>query len=273
MNKPPMPFPPYLTTYDTRPVQVNGAVAQWGVAAEVAVEININQTPVAVMMATPDHVNDLAVGFALSEGVISGGATIDSVGVQTLPEGLIVDLRLATADVMTSRIRSRFLQGRSGCGLCGVETLADTIRAVHAVPAPVDVSDAAIKRAFAALPERQALNAQTRTVHAAAWCALDGDIQFVCEDVGRHNALDKLIGVRFRSVLDDGADAPGFVIMTSRCSFELVQKCAMVGIGLLATASAPTTLALDLARAAGVRVVCCAGDDIISFEEGAGDAG
>jgi len=103
MNKPPMPFPPYLTTYDTRPVQVNGAVAQWGVAAEVAVEININQTPVAVMMATPDHVNDLAVGFALSEGVISGGATIDSVGVQTLPEGLIVDLRLATADVKIGR--------------------------------------------------------------------------------------------------------------------------------------------------------------------------
>lgn len=248
--------------HETRRVRIAGASADWGVAAEVAVEINLNGAPIAVMMATPEHVDDLAVGFALSEGLVDANAAVQTVVIQALPEGLIADVRLEATAVRAERVRPRYLEGRSGCGLCGVETLADAIRDVRPVAAVTDVSDEAVLRAFAELGSHQPLNAVTRSVHAAAWCAPDGAVRFAREDVGRHNALDKLIGARSRAPAESG-----FVVMSSRCSFELVQKCAMAGIGALATVSAPTTLALDLARAAGVCVLAKAGDAVARFPE------
>ncbi len=235
----------------------------WGIAAETPVEINLNARPLAVMMATPADVEDLALGFALSETILTDAGAVRGFEVQVLPEGVVVDLTADADAIVESRIRPRFLEGMSGCGLCGVERLADVIRDVR--PGANDAAEIpaeAILRAFDALPELQTLNRATRSVHAAAWAAPDGEIALVREDVGRHNALDKLIGARAR----EGAAGPGFVVMSSRCSFELVQKAAVAGIGLIATVSAPTELALELARASGLRVASLDRDALIEFE-------
>jgi FdhD protein len=234
---------------------------EWGIAAETAIEINVNGRPLAVMMATPQDVEDLARGFALTEGVIADISHVRSVAVQVLPEGLIADITVDPAKVQESRVRARFLEGRSGCGLCGVETLADAIRAVRPVAARPPVALAAVRKALSGLGREQSLNQATRSVHAAAWVAPEGAILAVREDVGRHNALDKLIGARAQDMA-----GPGFVVMTSRCSFELVQKAAVVGVGTLATVSAPTTRALDLARAAAVRLIGVQGRELIEFD-------
>jgi FdhD protein len=245
--------------------------ALWGIAAETPVEININGRPLAVMMATPADVEDLALGFALTETILIAPAAARGFDVRVLPEGIVVDLAADPAAVAESRIRPRFLEGMSGCGLCGVEKLADIIRgAGHIRPvddAAANVPPAAILAAFDALPAAQPLNRATRTVHAAAWAAPDGAIETVREDVGRHNALDKLIGARARAgqLAANTCGAPGFVVMSSRCSFELVQKCAVAGIGLIASVSAPTGLALALARASGVRVASLDRGALIEF--------
>lgn len=258
------PLPAASQQMRVRRLRAGGASddALWGIAAETPVEININGRPLAVMMATPADVEDLALGFALSETILTDAAAARGFDVQVLPEGVVVDLRADADAVAESRIRPRFLEGMSGCGLCGVETLADTIRAVRPVAPAEDIPPEAVLRAFEALPGVQALNRATRSVHAAAWAAPDGTIEAVREDVGRHNALDKLIGARAR---DGKLGEPGFVVMSSRCSFELVQKCAVAGTGMLATVSAPTGLALALARASGVRVACLGGDALIEF--------
>ncbi len=242
--------------------------AIWGIAAETPVEINLNGRPLAVMMATPADIEDLALGFALTETILTDPAAVRGFDVQVLPEGVVVDLQADPEAVAESRIRPRFLEGVSGCGLCGVERLADTIREARPAspitsPARPAIKPDAVLRAFEQLPEHQALNRATRSVHAAAFAAPDGAIETVREDVGRHNALDKLIGARARA----GAPlAPGFVVMSSRCSFELVQKCAVAGIGLIATVSAPTSLALALARASGLGVASLDRGTLIEFE-------
>lgn len=242
--------------------------AIWGIAAETPVEININGRPLAVMMATPADVEDLALGFALTETILTAPDAAQGFDVRVLPEGIVVDLAAEPGAIAESRIRPRFLEGMSGCGLCGVERLADAIRDVRpASDAPAPGSDgipaAAILAALDALPAAQALNRATRSVHAAAWAAPDGAIETVREDVGRHNALDKLIGARARDGL---GGASGFVVMSSRCSFELVQKCAVAGVRTLATVSAPTGLALALARASGVRVASLDRGALIEFD-------
>jgi FdhD protein len=259
------PLPDASRQMRVRRTRVDGSHedALWGIAAETPVEININGRPLAVMMATPADVEDLALGFALSETILRSPAAARGFDVQVLPEGVVVDLAADPAQVEESRIRPRFLEGVSGCGLCGVERLADAIREVHAIEsAPAQIEAEAILRAFDALPGAQALNRATRSVHAAAWASPDGAIRLVREDVGRHNALDKLIGARARA---GTAGEPGFVVMSSRCSFELVQKCAVAGVGMLATVSAPTGLALALAQASGVRVASLDRDALIEF--------
>jgi FdhD protein len=258
-----IPPPPSKTANILR-IAADGSsrAGSWGIAAEIAIEIGVNGTPLAVMMATPADVEDLARGFALTEGVVECLADVQNVAIQVLPEGLIADQTVPADRVRISRVRARFLEGRSGCGLCGVETLADAIRAVRPVAARTPPDNAAVLRAFAALADAQPLNQATRSVHAAAWCDVMGKILTVREDVGRHNALDKLIGARASEMA-----GPGFVVMTSRCSFELVQKAAVVGVGTLATVSAPTSRALELARAAGVRLRCLQGGDLVVFED------
>lgn len=218
---------------------------EWGIAEEVPVEIGFNGKAWTVMMATPADLEDLAVGLALTEGAIRSAEDIDRVEVKSWPEGMTADIGASPAALETDRIRRRALDGRTGCGLCGVERLAELHRPTLPARPGIDVTDKAIAAAFEALPAAQTLNAQTRSVHAAAWCDPDGRILDIREDVGRHNALDKLVGTRLRR----GETSPGFVVLSSRCSFELVFKAARLGAACLATVSAPTGLALDLAAA------------------------
>ena len=236
----------------------------WQLPEEVPVAILFNSQNYTVMMATPADLEDFALGFALAEGIVARASDIEGVLVLPTAEGLAVDLAVAEDRLNRGRMAKRSLEGRAGCGLCGIEDIKDAIRMPgHRVPGVV-LSAQAVARAYESLPRHQPMNEVNRTVHAAAWCSVDGEILLAREDVGRHNALDKLIGALTRS----GADlAAGFVLMSSRCSFELVQKCAIAGIGALATVSAPTALALSLARQAGLKLAALSQRGVMIFEE------
>ncbi|PWC34670.1 formate dehydrogenase [Azospirillum sp. TSO35-2] len=226
-----------------------GADVEWQVPEETAVAFEYNGRSHAVMMATPADLEDFALGFALAEEIVGTAADVESIDVRETQLGFVVNLTVDPLRLLRGSLRSRSMEGRSGCGLCGVDSLVHAVREPKAITATLEVEPAAVAAAFRALPDHQPMNQANRSVHAAAWCAPDGSIRLAREDVGRHNALDKLIG----AVVASGADpATGFVVMTSRCSFELVQKTAAVGIPLLATISAPTALALELARNAGL---------------------
>lgn len=235
----------------------------WQVPEEVPIAFLINSENFAVMMATPQDLEDFAAGFALTEGVVADAAAIASLLILPEGAGFIVDLAIPEAGLNRDRLARRGLEGRSGCGLCGVAAMADVIRLPGANPPPTELSPQAVARAYEALPGFQPMGAVNRTVHAAAWCSADGRILMAREDVGRHNALDKLIGAMAR----EGTSARGgFVLMSSRCSFELVQKCAVAGIGALATVSAPTALALELAARARVKLAALAQSGVMIFD-------
>ena len=226
-----------------------GADVEWQVPEETAVAFEYNGRSHAVMMATPADLEDFALGFSLAEEIVGSAADIEKIAVRETPLGFVVNLTVDPLRLLRGSLRSRSMEGRSGCGLCGVDSLVHAVREPRKIETALEVDPAAVAAAFRALPDHQPMNRANRSVHAAAWCAPDGAIRMAREDVGRHNALDKLIGAVVRS----GADpATGFVVMTSRCSFELVQKTAAVGIPLLATISAPTALALELARNANL---------------------
>jgi FdhD protein len=219
----------------------------WQIPEEVPVALQINSEPYTVMMATPANLTDFGIGFVLAEGVIPKRSDILGVIAMPVENGFAVDVAIDEEALADARMPRRSLEGRSGCGLCGVENIADVVRVTDPVPNTIRPTADAMLRAAAELPRRQEMNRHNRTVHGAAWASLQGEILIVREDVGRHNALDKLVG----AMAEAGTDlATGFVIMTSRCSFELVQKCATYGIGALVTVSAPTSLALDIARKA-----------------------
>ncbi|KAA0573294.1 formate dehydrogenase accessory sulfurtransferase FdhD [Azospirillum sp. B21] len=226
-----------------------GADVEWRVPEETAVAFEYNGRSHAVMMATPADLEDFALGFSLAEEIVGSAADIENIAVRETPLGFVVNLTVDPLRLLRGSLRSRSMEGRSGCGLCGVDSLVHAVREPRKIEASLEVEPAAVAAAFRALPDHQPMNRANRSVHAAAWCAPDGAIRMAREDVGRHNALDKLIGAVVRSGADPGT---GFVVMTSRCSFELVQKTAAVGIPLLATISAPTALALELARNANL---------------------
>jgi len=219
----------------------------WQLPEEVPVAIQLNSAPVTVMMATPANLTDFGIGFVLAEGIIAQRGNIHGVLAMPVDNGLAVDIAVDEASLDKARLPNRSIEGRSGCGLCGVEDIADVVRVTMPVPATVHPSPAAILKAASQLPDLQPMNRLNHTVHGAAWVSLAGDVLLVREDVGRHNALDKLIGALAQQDIDF---ASGFVLMTSRCSFELVQKAATVGIGALVTVSAPTVLALEIAQKA-----------------------
>jgi FdhD protein len=221
----------------------------WQVPEEVPVALLYNGRSHAVMMATPADLEDFAVGFTLGEEILDAFTDIDGVVVEPQSGGIAVDMAVDKMLMARRALRKRSMEGRSGCGLCGAESLEGVIRKPRPVRAGFVPDPAAVQAAFAELPAFQAMNRANRSVHAAAWCDAGGNILLAREDVGRHNALDKMIGAVIRGGL---SPSDGFAIMTSRCSFELVQKAAAVGIPLLATMSAPTSLALDLARQAGM---------------------
>lgn len=242
---------------------LNGVSVIWQLPEEVPVAIMINSISHAVMMATPSDLQDFGVGFALSEGMVAHSSHIGNVLVMPTGEGFSVDLAIEESRFIRERMISRSMEGRVGCGLCGIEEMADAIRMPNRkLPQPA-ISTDAIAKAFEALPSFQPMNELNRTVHAAAWCSTDGAIKVAREDVGRHNALDKLIGAMARQQIKP---EKGFVLMSSRCSFELVQKCATVGIGALATISAPTALALKLAKQAGLKLAALSKQGIMIFD-------
>lgn len=241
---------------------INGTPTTWHLPEEVPVALLINSTSYAVMMATPADLQDFAIGFALSEGLVAHVSHIGNVLVMPSGEGFSVDLAIAENNLIRERMIARSIEGRVGCGLCGIEEMADAIRMPNLKLNAPRHEIAAVARAFEALPAHQPMNALNRTVHAAAFCSVDGAILMAREDVGRHNALDKLIGAMARQHMKP----IGFVLMSSRCSFELVQKCATVGIGALATVSAPTALALKLAKQAGLHLAALSKAGIMIFD-------
>ncbi|MDP9897884.1 FdhD protein [Variovorax ginsengisoli] len=233
-------------------------------AAEVPVALVFNGISHAVMMATPQDLDDFALGFALSEGILDQAHDCRDIVVQSLraadaglPGGIdAVEVRLEISTRAFERLkgRRRSMSGRTGCGVCGVESFAGLELTPEALPAHgwIDRVDLpTVLRALDALPARQVLNAEAGAIHAAGWATLDGALTEVREDVGRHNALDKLIGVL---AAQGQLGTPGFVVLSSRGSHELVRKCARVGIAALATISAPTAMGVRVAEMAGVRL-------------------
>lgn len=232
---------------------------QWRLAVEAAAAIRINGDECAVMMVTPQDLADLAVGFCLSEETLARATDIRDVAITEQDAGIIVDVQAAPSAVARQNLRLRRLAVRSGCGICGVQSLEQALRPRSPLTPRFGLTPGSVAAAFRALPRHQPINRDNRSVHAAAFCDPAGTILLVREDVGRHNALDKLIGAMARGGYEP---ADGFVVLTSRCSHELVQKASAVGISALATLSAPTTLALEFAARAGVRLACRCADGI-----------
>ncbi len=261
-----------VPAFEHRPVQVAGvpAVQPWGIAVEVPVELRLNGAPWTVMLASPTDLDDFAVGLAITERLVADAAGVTGLRIEQHAGDWTVDLDVP---VPLRPTRARSVAGATGCGICGLESLGDFRSGLAAVPVVVAtqvITDAAVQAAWAALPALQPVNAVTRSVHAAAWCAPEGDILLVREDVGRHNALDKLVGALARQ---GRLGEPGFVAMTSRCSIELVAKAATARALLLATISAPTTLALTASRLLGVPVACAGpGRQVVRFPMEAADA-
>lgn len=223
---------------------------------EAAIGISFDGRPHTVLMSSPADLEDLAIGFTLTEGV-AAFPDILGVSVAVKPEGYLVDVRLAPSRVMR-RVRPRTLEGRSSCGLCGVQRLADAVRVLPVVAAGQRFAPETIQRALSALGEQQALGQLTRATHAAGFADADGALRLLREDVGRHNALDKLAGGLMQTGVDPGA---GFVIVTSRCSFEMVEKTARIGCPMIVAVSAPTDLAIRKAEEAGITLVALARSD------------
>lgn len=219
------------------------------IAEEVPVALVYNGVPHVVVMATPANLEDLALGFSLSEGIIATASELG--GLEIVPEqtGCSVYMSVPQERVTEIEQRRRNMTARTGCGICGAQTIEQAMRDVPRVAFARSFSSKAVAAAMNHLPQLQVVNAATGAVHAAGWANAEGELRIVREDVGRHNALDKLIG----ALVSQGIDrAQGFMVVTSRASYEMVQKAAMAGVGLLVAVSAPTALAVRVARGAGL---------------------
>ncbi|MFM2410868.1 MAG: hypothetical protein RL481_1696 [Pseudomonadota bacterium] len=226
--------------------------------SEVPVAIEYNGIGYAVMMATPIDLEDFAVGFSLSEQLIEKASDIASFNAHRAEKGWIVRMQLPHEKAEKVYARARQRVSESSCGLCGMDNLDEVMRELPAITAQLEVPDDAIFAALSALREHQQLNAATGASHAAAYCAADGSILIVREDVGRHNALDKVIGAIAKT---GGTAANGFLLLTARCSFELVQKAILANCPMLVTISAATDLAADTAVQHGLRLISLARPD------------
>jgi FdhD protein len=230
------------------------------VPVEVPVALEYCGLGYAVMMASPRDLEDFITGHAIGEGLATQGHDVTAVDVAQIDGGWVVRASLPenAREKIFARARNRVSD--SSCGLCGVDSIAEALRALPTAPPPVPTSRAAIARALADLSQHQPLNVATGAVHAAAFCSPTGDILCVREDVGRHNALDKLIGALSQT---ETAIAQGFILLSARCSFELVEKSVRAGASMLVTISAPTSLAADRAQAAGLTLVTLARADAV----------
>lgn len=228
------------------------------IAVEWPVNIRYGSVPYAVMMATPLDLEDFVTGFSLTEGIVADASELRAIRISDEPEAISVDVELAPGRFRQHLGRQRRLTGRTSCGVCGVEDASQLPRAERRSATRTPVAAEAVARAVGDLRAHQPLYARTRAVHGAAWCDRKGRILMAREDVGRHNALDKLIGAVLRA---GEAATGGFVVVTSRASYEMVEKTAMLGAAALVSVSAPTSLAVSRARAAGLMLVSVARED------------
>jgi FdhD protein len=225
---------------------------------EAPIAIEYNGIGYAVMMATPADLEAYAVGLTLAEGLVERAGEIEDINVHAIEGGWVVRITLPPARLGAVIERARTRVSESSCGLCGIESIEQVLRPLPPVTGRIATSRAAIARALTELPEHQPLSHATGAVHAAAFCSPDGRIVAACEDVGRHNALDKLVGTL---ALDGTAPASGFILLSARCSYELVEKTVRAGCPMLVTISAPTSLAVERAIAAGLTLVALARSD------------
>ena len=223
-----------------------------GVAEEIPVALIYNETPHVVMMATPADLEDFAAGFTLSEQIVEHIRDISLLHVVQREEGTQIFLEIPENAAERIAARSRGLVGRTGCGMCGVQQISDAVRPVPAIGVHAPIEFDAIVRAEEGLERAQRWNHETGAMHAAAWASRDGAVVVAREDLGRHNAVDKVIGALARA---DRDPSDGFLLVTSRASYELVQKAAVARIPLLAAISRPTGLAIRIAECAGMTLV------------------
>jgi len=226
-------------------------VEDW-LTEEVPVALEFNGVSHAVMLATPADLEDFALGFGLAEGIFASAADLHDCEVRHSLQGITVAMQVSARCFAALKERRRTLAGRTGCGVCGTESLDKVLRPVPVIEPATQIHSTAIARAMREMREHQVLCQATGAVHAAAWCSVDGAVLLAREDVGRHNALDKLIGALARTTL---RREPGFIAVTSRASVEMVQKAAVAGAPLLAAVSAPTSLAVETADAAQMALV------------------
>ena len=255
----PIPGLGHAELVSARPLlRVDEASADHGsapVAEEVPVALIYNGEPFVVVMASPSDFEDLAIGFSVTEGIVTAASDARVVDVVRHSRG--VELQMTVPDAAASRIaeRRRGISARTGCGVCGIESIDEVLRAPRKVETTARFETEALWLAAAELETRQPVNSETRAVHAAALADGEGRLVIVREDVGRHNALDKVIGAMLRTQDPRSAQDDKFVVVTSRASYELVQKTAVVGIPLLAAVSRPTSLAIQLAEQANITLV------------------
>lgn len=229
------------------------------VAREIAVALVYNGISHVVMMASPGDLEDLALGFSLSEGIITHAREIQDIHCSYQPLGIEVNITVNARVMSQIKRQRRNMTGRTGCGLCGAESLQQAIRAINTKPLgkAKNIEFATIQKALASLEQWQPLQQQCGAVHGAAWCNAAGEILLVKEDVGRHNALDKLIGALYQPVykLDPLELSQGFVLISSRASYEMVSKASRAGMRYVVAVSAPTTLAIEVAKQVDLTLV------------------
>lgn len=232
------------------------------VVEEVPIAFEYNGISHTVMLATPDNLEDFALGFSLSEGIVSRADQLLDIEIKETFEGIVLQLEIANGTFFQLKQRRRSLAGRTGCGLCGAESLSQVMRDLPPISTNTTLGLDALRQAIQRLPAEQRLQQSTGAVHAACHVATDGVISHVREDVGRHNALDKTLG----SLAQAGSTGEGGLIITSRASFEMVQKAAALGFSLLAAVSAPTAAAVRLAQRLNLTLVgFLRGDDCVIY--------
>ena len=258
------PLPNPSPTFSGQFIAADGSRREqsWRLAEEVPAAVLYNGQFFAVMMVTPADLEDFAIGFTVTEGIVQTTDEIAGARVAEMADGFALNIKIAPERMAGIETRRRVLTGRSGCGICGAQTLDAAVAPPRQVNGSAP-SIMAIERSYRELPGRQIMNRQNHSTHAAAFAGPDGAIQLVREDVGRHNALDKLIGALLIAKTDPRA---GFILVSSRCSMELVQKAAMAGVPFLASVSAPTALAVRLAQSAGMGLAAGSRDGIMLFD-------
>ncbi|HET8624374.1 MAG TPA: formate dehydrogenase accessory sulfurtransferase FdhD [Gemmatimonadales bacterium] len=227
------------------------------IAEETPVAVVYNGIPHVVMMATPQDLEDFALGFSLTEELITSADQLERVECIRYGQGIEIHATVSAEREEVIAGRTRRLTGRTGCGICGADSVAAVLKTPHPIPPGPPIRRSAVQRALEQIASRQTLNAASGAIHAAAWGTLDGSVELVREDVGRHNALDKLVGALVKRRTDPRS---GFVVVTSRASFEMVQKTTVLGAPLMAAISGPTGLAVRVAQQAGLTLVGFARD-------------